>query len=73
MLPKTATLWQLSAAREIILSGFQQDLYAPHERPISYWYTAQVIELQLTLLDEFKSRVRKGTMFGVSKPEQPPF
>ncbi|KAJ3488544.1 hypothetical protein NLI96_g2764 [Meripilus lineatus] len=62
MLPKTATLWQLSAAREIILSGFQQDLYAPHERPISYWYTAQVIELQLTLLDEFKSRVRKDSI-----------
>ncbi len=60
MIPKTAILWQLAVAREIILSGFQQDLYASHERPISYWYTAQIIELHLSLIDEFKAQVRKG-------------
>lgn len=62
ILPKTATLWQLVVAREIILSGFQQDLYASHERPIAYWYTAQIIELHLTLIDEFKAHVRKGML-----------
>lgn len=60
VLPKSALLWQLSVAREIILSGFQQDLYATHERPISYWYTAQVIELHLSLIDEFQMVLRHG-------------
>lgn len=38
--------------REITLSGFQLELYAPAERPHAYWYAAKVIETQLECYDE---------------------
>ncbi|KAK0492210.1 Mak10 subunit, NatC N-terminal acetyltransferase-domain-containing protein [Armillaria luteobubalina] len=51
-LPNAALLWRFSLIREIILSGFQLELYAEEEKPFAYWYTSQVIEQQLCCLDE---------------------
>ncbi|KAG7453081.1 uncharacterized protein BT62DRAFT_959328 [Guyanagaster necrorhizus] len=51
-LPNAALLWRLSTIREIILSGFQLELYSQEERPFAYWYTSQVIERHLCCLDE---------------------
>ncbi|KAK0442907.1 Mak10 subunit, NatC N-terminal acetyltransferase-domain-containing protein [Armillaria borealis] len=51
-LPNAALIWRLSSIREIILSGFQLELYAEEEKPFAYWYTSQVIEQQLCCLDE---------------------
>ncbi|TCD64688.1 hypothetical protein EIP91_003802, partial [Steccherinum ochraceum] len=46
----TPLLWQISVAREIVLSGFQQELYTAEERPVAYWYAAQILKIHLTLL-----------------------
>ncbi|OCH86192.1 hypothetical protein OBBRIDRAFT_738454 [Obba rivulosa] len=44
-------IWRLTSAREVILAGFQQELYAPDEKPIAYWYLAHVLDVHLQCLD----------------------
>jgi hypothetical protein len=50
-LPETANIWILTAAREIILGGFEQDLYAPYERPLAYWLIAHVTDQHIRSLE----------------------
>ncbi|KIK64309.1 hypothetical protein GYMLUDRAFT_71269 [Collybiopsis luxurians FD-317 M1] len=50
-LPKVAVLWRLASIREVILSGFQLELYHPLERPFAYWFAAEVVEVHLTYLE----------------------
>ncbi|KAI0738031.1 Mak10 subunit, NatC N-terminal acetyltransferase-domain-containing protein [Daedaleopsis nitida] len=50
--PRTAQLWRVSASRDIILSGFEQELYAPEEKPIAYWYLSFVLEQQLGIIED---------------------
>lgn len=50
--PKIALHMRLSAMREIILSGFQQELYAPEEVPIAYWYAGTILEVHLECIVE---------------------
>ena len=54
-LPEAAKLWKLNAARDLILSAFQQNLYAEYERPFAYWLTAQVIDQHLHTLETLSS------------------
>ncbi|CAL1703300.1 unnamed protein product [Somion occarium] len=51
-IPLVPTFYQLRIALDIILSGFQQELYAQDERPIAYYYAAQVLELYLAFSAE---------------------
>ncbi|KAF8172074.1 Mak10 subunit, NatC N-terminal acetyltransferase-domain-containing protein [Pholiota molesta] len=60
-LPTVALLWRLSIVREVVLSGFQLELYAPGERAFAYWYAAQVIEAHLNCLDNILPVVQRGT------------
>lgn len=53
--PKAVVLWRLSSMREVILSGFQLELYHPMERPFAYWFAAQVIDIHLRYLDTLLS------------------
>ncbi|KAG8217116.1 Mak10 subunit, NatC N-terminal acetyltransferase-domain-containing protein, partial [Butyriboletus roseoflavus] len=49
----TAVLLQrLSVIREVIYSGAQLSLYSAEERVFAYWYATQVLELQLSCMDE---------------------
>lgn len=57
----TPLLWQASIARDIIFSGFQQELYMADERPIAYWYTAQVLLIHLSLLETLRQVIPEGT------------
>ncbi|KAI0713691.1 Mak10 subunit, NatC N-terminal acetyltransferase-domain-containing protein [Earliella scabrosa] len=50
--PRTAQLWRLTACREVILSGFQQELYAPEEKPIAYWYLARVLDYHIGCIED---------------------
>jgi hypothetical protein len=56
-LPDIALLWRLSIIREIVLSGFQLDLYLGEEIPFAYWYSAKVIDEHLKCLDNISSTV----------------
>jgi hypothetical protein len=50
-MPYAVLLWRLSTIREVVLSGFQLELYSPTERPFAYWYASQVIDAYLHTLD----------------------
>ncbi|KAJ6606132.1 Mak10 subunit, NatC N-terminal acetyltransferase-domain-containing protein [Mycena vulgaris] len=51
-LPACALVWRLSVIREVVLSGFQLELYTSEEKPFAYWYASQVIEAHLACLDD---------------------
>ncbi|KAI0806725.1 Mak10 subunit, NatC N-terminal acetyltransferase-domain-containing protein [Fomes fomentarius] len=59
-IPRTAQLWRLTACREIILSGFQQELYAPDEKPIAYWYLSLVIDYHIGCIEDLLPVVPSG-------------
>ncbi|KAF7323348.1 hypothetical protein HMN09_00115700 [Mycena chlorophos] len=50
-LPSCVLLWRLSMVRDVVLSGFQLELYTAEERSFAYWYLGQVIEAHLKCLD----------------------
>ncbi|KAJ7119014.1 Mak10 subunit, NatC N-terminal acetyltransferase-domain-containing protein [Mycena epipterygia] len=51
-IPACALVWRLSVVREVVLSGFQLELYTSEEKPFAYWYASQVIEAHLACLDD---------------------
>jgi len=56
-------MWRLTAAENIILSGFQLELYAPHERTFAYWYLTQVIETHLGCIEDVLAVLPPGIPF----------
>ncbi|KZT18829.1 Mak10-domain-containing protein [Neolentinus lepideus HHB14362 ss-1] len=50
-LPKALLLWRLEIIQEVVLSGFQLDLYNPDEASMVYWYACQVMMARLECLD----------------------
>ncbi|KAF8626362.1 hypothetical protein AX15_005013 [Amanita polypyramis BW_CC] len=61
-LPTVAVIWRLSVIQEVVLSGFQLQLYSPEEIPFAYWYTTQVIEARLECLDYLIPIVPKSSL-----------
>lgn len=59
-LPDVALLWRLSVVREVILSGFQLELYSREEKSFAYWYAVEVIDAHLSCLDNLISIVQDG-------------
>ena len=59
--PLAAKLWRLTACREVILSGFHQELYAPMERPIAYWRLSCVLDVHLGCIEELLPIVPLGS------------
>ena len=46
--------------REVILSGFQLELYGRDEMSFAYWYAVEVIDAHLSCLDNLTSLVPEG-------------
>ncbi|KAH6919217.1 Mak10 subunit, NatC N-terminal acetyltransferase-domain-containing protein [Coprinopsis sp. MPI-PUGE-AT-0042] len=44
LLPSTVLTIRLESIRDIVMSGFQLELYAPHEKPFAYWYLTSTLE-----------------------------
>jgi hypothetical protein len=59
-LPDVALFWRLSIVREIVLSGFQLELYLGEEKTFAYWYAVQIIDEHLKCLDNMMSSVVDG-------------
>lgn len=55
-----ALLWRLSIVREVILSGFQLELYGREEKSFAYWYAVEVIDVHLSCLDNLISVTQEG-------------
>jgi len=60
LLPHMPLMWRLAAAENIIFSGFQLELYAPHERTFAYWYLTQVIETHLGCIEDVLVALQPG-------------
>lgn len=60
-IPACALVWRLSVIREVILSGFQLELYTAEEKSFAYWYASQVMEAHLTCLDGLLLAVEPGS------------
>ena len=58
-----ALLWRLSVVREVILSGFQLELYSQEEKSFAYWYAVEVIDTHLSCLDNLTSIAPQGTHY----------
>ena len=65
-LPDIALLWRFTIIREIVLSGFQLELYHGEEIPFAYWYSAKVIDEHLKCLDNISSTVLHGVFSFIS-------
>ncbi|TBU40247.1 Mak10 subunit, NatC N-terminal acetyltransferase-domain-containing protein [Dichomitus squalens] len=59
--PLTARIWRLEQCREVILAGFQQELYAPEERPIAYWYLARVLDQHIACIEDVLPSVARDS------------
>lgn len=59
-LPDLALHGQLTATREVVLSGFQLDLYGAEEKPLAYWYAGQALSLHVDCLERMIKIVERG-------------
>jgi hypothetical protein len=59
-IPACALVWRISVIREVVLSGFQLELYTSEEKPFAYWYASQVMEAHLACLDDMLPAVPPG-------------
>ncbi|KAH9057687.1 Mak10-domain-containing protein [Lactarius vividus] len=50
-IPKVILLWRLFIIEEVLLSGFQLELYVKDEKSFVYWELSQVIHEHLSVLD----------------------
>jgi len=46
--------------REIVLSGFQLELYTAYERPFAYWYLGRITGDHIDLLDSLDPVIPSG-------------
>lgn len=59
-MPKLALLWRLDTILDVVLSGFELDLYVADERPFAYWYAMRTVEAALEIVREMKGVVIEG-------------
>lgn len=53
-------MWRLSIIREVLLSGFQLELYVEDEKPFVYWQLSQVANEHRSVLDALESVIPEG-------------
>jgi hypothetical protein len=61
-IPKAMLLWRLSIIEEVLLSGFQLELYVQDEKSFVYWELGQVIHEHLSILDSLERVIPKGNL-----------
>jgi hypothetical protein len=59
-IPKAMLLWRLSIIEEVLLSGFQLELYVKDEKSFVYWELSQVILEHLSILDSLERVIPKS-------------
>lgn len=53
-------MWRLSIIREVLLSGFQLELYVEDEKSFVYWELSQVAHEHLSILNTLEPVIPKG-------------
>ncbi|EJD06227.1 uncharacterized protein FOMMEDRAFT_166473 [Fomitiporia mediterranea MF3/22] len=60
-IPLVILHWRAGIVRDIILSGFELELYAAEERPFAYWYLSEVLGSHEAILQELLNAVPEDT------------
>jgi hypothetical protein len=47
-------MWRMTIVREVVLSGFQLQLYSRNEVPVAYWYLIRVFDTILNSIDKLR-------------------
>jgi hypothetical protein len=55
-------LWRLSIIREVLLSGFQLELYVDDEKSFVYWELSHVAHEHLATLNSLEPVIPKGEL-----------
>lgn len=58
-IPKAMLLWRLAIIEEVLLSGFQLELYVEDEKSFVYWELSQVIRKHVSILDTLERVIPK--------------
>jgi hypothetical protein len=61
-IPKAILLWRLSIIEEVLLSGFQLELYVKEEKSFVYWELSEVILEHLSILDSLERVIPKSRL-----------
>jgi N-alpha-acetyltransferase 35, NatC auxiliary subunit len=61
-----AAHYHLRCTRDIILSGFQLELYSPSERACAYWAAARVLKTHVQTLDVLLQATTAAPVVGVN-------
>ena len=59
-LPNVILLWRLDIIREVLLSGFQLELYVEDEKSFVYWELSQVTHEHLATLQALEPVIPEG-------------
>jgi hypothetical protein len=59
-LPNVILLWRLEIIREVLLSGFQLELYVEDEKSFVYWELSQVTHEHLATLHALEPVIPEG-------------
>lgn len=59
-IPLAILHWRIGAIRDIILSGFELDLYSVDERAFCYWYLSQVLFTHDRVIRQLMELVPRG-------------
>ena len=59
-LPNVILLWRLDIIREVLLSGFQLELYVEDEKSFVYWELSQVTHEHLAILHALEPVIPEG-------------
>lgn len=59
-MPLAILHWRAGITREIVLQGFELELYSPDELPFAYWYLSEVLVENTTLLMNLRVGIPEG-------------
>ena len=55
--------WRALIIRDVILAGFELELYQPEERVFAYWYLAKISDTHAGVVRELLDIVPECTLF----------
>ena len=61
-LPLAILHWRICVVRDLILSGFELELYAVDEHPFAYWYLSQILVVHESTLRDLLDLVTDGML-----------
>ena len=59
-MPLAILHWRVGVIRDIVLQGFELELYSPDEIPFAYWYLSRVLQEDVILLLNMRAGMPEG-------------